>query len=72
MGELFDAVTIKLSALVVIYLFLPLSAITYYAFRRHRHTFKVRRILRVLDVDERDRGSYDTEYPGVHLLLAVV
>lgn len=71
MGDLFDAVTIKLLALVVIYLFLPLSALTYYSFRRHRHLTKVERILRVLAVDERDRASYDTADSGLHLLLAV-
>lgn len=72
MGDLFDAITIKMLALVVIYLFLPLSALTYYTFRRQRHLSKVKRILRVLAVDERDHGSYDTDYPGLHLLLAVI
>ena len=72
MVELFTPVNIKLLALIVIYLFLPLSALTYYYFRRQRHLAKVERILRVLAVDARDRGSYDTAYPGVHLLLAVI
>ena len=72
MDELFNAFTIKTLALFVIYLFLPLSALTYYSFRRYRHLSKVERILRVLKVDERDRGSYDDAYPGYHLLLAVI
>lgn len=72
MGELFNAVTIKTLALVVIYLFLPLSALTYYTFRRKRHLAKVDRILRVLKVDERDEESYDTDYPKKHLLWAVI
>jgi hypothetical protein len=71
MGDLFDAFTIKMLALAVIYLFLPLSALTYYSFRRHRHLTKVERILRVLAVDERDRASFDITDSGLHLLLAV-
>lgn len=67
-----DATAIKALALFVIYLFLPLSALTYYSFRRPRHLAKVRRIIRVLEVDERDMASYDEAYPGRHLLLAVV
>lgn len=66
------AIAIKALALFVIYLFLPLSALTYYSFRRPRHLAKVQRIIRVLEVDERDMGSYDEAYPGRHLLLAVV
>lgn len=72
MGIFSNDLTIKLFALVVIYLFLPLSALTYYSFRRYRHLSKVQRILRVLEVDERDKGSYNEAYPGRHLLVAVV
>jgi len=71
--ELFTAsFTIKMLALIVIYLFLPLSALTYHFFRRYRHLSKVERILRVLEIDERDRKSYDDAYPGYHLLIAVI
>ena len=63
---------IKVAALVVIYLFLPLSAATYFWFRRHRHARKVHRILRLLDVDERDRLIYVERGMGWHLALAIV
>ena len=69
---MFGELTIKMLALFVIYLFLPLSAVTYYSFRRQRHLSKVERILRVLEVDDLDRGSYDEAYPGRHLFIAVV
>ena len=62
---------IKVAALVVIYLFLPVSAAAYFWFRRHRHERKVQRILRVLDVDERDREIYAQRGIGWHLALAI-
>lgn len=67
-----EATAIKALALFVIYLFLPLSALTYYRFRRPRQLAKVRRIIRVLKVNRRDIASYNEAYPGRHLLLAVV
>ena len=45
---MFGELTIKMLALFVIYLFLPLSAVTYYSFRRQRHLSTVERILRCL------------------------
>ena len=66
------AVQVKLAALIVIYLFVPLSAFTYYVFRRDRHQTKVERVLRVLDVDKRDTGPYRTPFTGRYLLVAVI
>ncbi len=63
---------IKVAALIVIYLFLPLSAWTYFKCRRHRHQLKVERILRVLDVDERDRPAYVERSTATHMVLAIV
>ena len=65
-------VQIKLVALIVIYLFVPLSALTYYVFRRDRHQTKVERVLRVLEVDERDGAPYKAPYPGRYLLVSVM
>ena len=67
-----NAFDIKMLTLIIIYLFLPLSALTYYAFRHRRHMAKVRRIVTVLEVEQDVADSYSEQFPGVHLLLAVV
>lgn len=67
-----DSFAIKLVALFVIYLFLPLSALTYYSFRHPRRQAKARRITNVLQVSRLDKLGYNETYPGRHLALAVV
>src|SRR3954466_4687755 len=62
----------KVIVLTVLYLFLPLTALTYYVFRRRRRTYEVERIFALLHIDPAYRRVYDDENAGRYYLWAVV
>jgi hypothetical protein len=64
--------TAKLIVFTVLYLFLPLTALTYYVFRRHRRTYELERILAILQIDPVYRQAYNEERSGHYFLWAVV
>ena len=51
----------KLILVVALYLFLPLTAVTYYAFRRNRRLAEVDRIFYILKFDEESKKAYEYE-----------
>jgi hypothetical protein len=58
----FDSLTVfKLIVVFVLYLFLPLTALTYYFSRRQRRVAEVERIFAMLKVDLHYRKVYETE-----------
>jgi hypothetical protein len=61
----------KLIVLMVLYLFLPLTALTYYVFRRRRRTYEVERMFAVLHIDPAYRRAYDDENARRYYLWAV-
>jgi hypothetical protein len=61
----------KVIVLLVLYLFLPLTAMTYYAVRRRRRTYEVERIFAILHIDPAYRQVYDDEHAGRYYLWAV-
>lgn len=67
MPELDPIIAFKAVAAVVLYLFLPLTALTYYVSRRSRRGVEVERILDRLRVDTEYRKAYDTERLGDYL-----
>jgi hypothetical protein len=48
----------KLIGMILLYLFLPLNALTYLFFRLHRRKFEVDRILDVLHLEPKDELAY--------------
>jgi hypothetical protein len=62
----------KVIVLMVLYLFLPLTALTYYVFRRRRRAYEVERIFTILRVDPAYRKVYDDENAGRYYLWPVV
>ena len=64
----------KVIVLVALYSFLPLTAYTYYIFRRARRTYEVERIFTILSIDENQvyRRAYHDEIAGAYYLWAVV
>jgi hypothetical protein len=62
----------KLIAVMVLYLFVPLTALTYYIFRRRRRTYEVERILAILHITPAYRRAYEDEKAGRYYLGAVV
>jgi len=62
----------KVIVLMVLYLFLPLTALTYYVFRRRRRAYEVERIFTILCIDPAYRRVYDDENAGRYYLWAVV
>lgn len=65
------ATAARLATLVVLVLFLPLSALTYQLFRSHRKKAKIERILELLKVSEYDRRKYLEIRTGHYLCLSV-
>lgn len=64
----FDFMTVsKLIGLIVLYLFLPLTALTYYFSRRQRRVVEVDRILSILEIDPAYRKVYEAETLGYYL-----
>ncbi len=63
----FDPVTIKSIVVFVLYLFLPLTTLTYYFSRRNRRVAELERIFSMLKVDLHYRKVYETERLGQYL-----
>lgn len=64
-----DSMTVfKLIVIFVLYLFLPLTAFTYYFSRRNRRVAEVERIFAILKVDADYRTVYETEKLGQYLV----
>src|SRR5215510_1425430 len=62
----------KVIVLIGLYLFLPLTALTYYVFRSRRREYEVERIFTILHIDPAYRRTYDDENAGRYYLGAVV
>lgn len=64
----------KLIVITVLWVLLPLSAATFYGFRRKRRTAEVERIFTILHGDKLVpyREAYEDGSPGAHLFFAVV
>jgi hypothetical protein len=68
-----DSTTIaKLIGMLALYLFLPLTALTYYVFRRPRRAAEVARMLSVMRIDPDYRKIYDEARAGYDFLCAVI
>jgi hypothetical protein len=61
----------KMILVIVLYLFLPLTALTYYVFRRRRRRFEVERIFARLPIDSAYQKVYDDETVSWYFLSAV-
>lgn len=61
----------ELGIVLILYLFLPLTALTYYIFRRGRREAEIARIIEILEIKEADRELYYDKKLGFSLLLAV-
>jgi hypothetical protein len=61
----------KVIVLIVLYLFLPLTALTYYFFRRQRRTYEIKRVFATLPIDADYQKVYDDEHAGRYFLGAV-
>ena len=61
----------KVTVMLVLYMFLPLTAFTYYVFRRRRRTYEVERIFAILHIDPAYRRIYEDENAGRYYLWAV-
>jgi hypothetical protein len=66
----------KLAVVAALYLFLPLTAITYYFFRYHRRRCEIERVLSMLDIEHRYRKAFNEGKPVLYffgtLLYAMV
>ncbi len=62
---------LKLIGVTVIYLFLPITALTYYLFRQQRKTFEVERLLAILDIDPDYKKAHGGQNPGYSFLWSV-
>lgn len=60
------------STVILLSLFLPLTALSYYAFRRYRRTSEINRVLELLNVDPTYRRVHRDIRPGTHYLVAVI
>ncbi len=63
--------TVKLVAMVVLYLFLPFTGLSYYVFRRHRRQAEIKRILDALNLDAEYQKAYLDVRSGAYFLWAV-
>jgi hypothetical protein len=64
-------IIVKIILVIVLYLFLPLTALTYYVFRRRRRRYEVERIFARLPIDSAYQKIYDDETVGWYFLSAV-
>lgn len=62
----------KLVVVVVLYLFLPLTAVTYFFFRHDRRRREVERVFELIQINPEYRKAYEEEKPGRYFFLAVV
>ena len=56
-----NAVTVRVIAVVVLYLFLPVTAISYLLFQRKRRALETDRIMRILKVESREREVFEIQ-----------
>jgi hypothetical protein len=61
----------KFIGMIALYLFLPLTAITYNLFRRYRRDSEIKRIFKIMRVDAEYQAAFEDRKPGRHFLLAV-
>jgi hypothetical protein len=61
----------KVIVLLVLALFLPLTSLTYYVFRRRRRIYEVERIFAILHIDPAYQRAYEDENAGRYYLWAV-
>lgn len=61
----------KLAVVVTLYLFLPLTAITYYFFRRQRRHCEIERVFAVLNIEPGYRRAFEEEKPGRYFFGAL-
>jgi hypothetical protein len=65
------ALTAKLAVAVVLYLFLPFSALSYYCFRRHRREAEIKRILNILNFEAEYKKAYEDVNSGLYFMGTV-
>ena len=56
----------KLIVFIVLYSFVPLTALMYYISRRKRRVIEVERVLTLLEVDPQYRKAYEPDKPGTY------
>lgn len=61
----------KLAVVAALYLFLPLTAISYYFFRRQRRRCEIERVFAVLNIDPAYRRAFEEERPGSYFFGAL-
>jgi len=61
----------ELLVMIALYLFLPLTALTYYFFRKHRREAEVKRIIEILKIDQSYKEFYQDYRLGLCLFFAV-
>ncbi len=71
MKELISADVYKVLVMIALYLFLPLTALTYYFFRKHRREAEVKRIIEILKIDQSYMEFYHDYKFGLCLFFAV-
>ncbi|MFQ5586763.1 MAG: hypothetical protein ACE5GF_08085 [Thermodesulfobacteriota bacterium] len=63
----------KLIGIVILSLFLPLTALTYHSFRRRRREKEIKRIAKILNIEpDYIEAYYEVEKPGRYLFYSVV
>jgi hypothetical protein len=66
--EIDVGLTVKLAVMLILYLFLPFTALSYYVFRRHRRQAEIKRILNILSLDaDYQKGYHDVRSGGYFL-----
>jgi hypothetical protein len=69
---------LKLTIITALYLFLPLTAITYYFSRRHRRELEIERVFRVLNIGTAkkppymNKEAYKDKYLLLHFFISLV
>ena len=67
-----DIFVFKLIGIIALYLFLPLTAVSYSMFRRYRRECEIKRIVKIMRVDPDYQAAFEDRKPGRYFLLAVV
>lgn len=67
-----DIYAFKLIGMIALYLFLPLTAVTYNKFRRYRRESEIKRIFKIMRVDPDFQAAFEDRKPGRYFLLAVL
>jgi hypothetical protein len=64
-------VNVALSVNIALVLFLPLTALTYYFFRRKRRRAEIARVFEILNIDDSYKKAYEDESPLWYLIISV-